>query len=180
MGPRIGTELIIEFGQRRPPECKSVGRCGEVGGHQKGGWGCETFNAGLFIRMVADLPMKLAVLIVGTIEGVEGDQFRRIRREVRRMFLIFALSRDVLDFVRSTVEFGCNKPWTCEGIDKFINLPAPSVQSGGATSKNSVTDRVKLRIRASCIDEFTMISSLFIDKESCHLSECRETSGEVT
>ena len=53
-------------------------------------------------------------------------------------------------------------------------------KSSCATSKNSVTDRVNLRIGASCIDEFTMISSLFIDKKSSHLSECRKTSGEVT
>jgi len=49
--------------------------------------------------MVADLPMNLAILIIGTIERLEGDQFRRIRREVRCMLLIFALGRNVLKFV---------------------------------------------------------------------------------
>jgi len=49
--------------------------------------------------MVADLPMNLAVLIIGAIKRLEGDQFRRIRREVRCMFLIFALSRNVLDLL---------------------------------------------------------------------------------
>ena len=130
--------------------------------------------------MVADLPMNLAVLIIGTIERLEGDQFRRIRREVRCMLLVFPLSRNVLDFVGCTIEFGGDEPWTCEGIDEFINLPTPSIRSGCATSKNSITDRVKLGIGASCIDEFTMISSLFIDKKSSHLSDCRKTSGEVT
>jgi hypothetical protein len=129
--------------------------------------------------MVADLPMNLAVLIIGTIERLEGNQFRRIRREVRCMLLVFPLSRNVLDFVGCTIEFGGDEPWTCEGIDEFINLPTPSIRSGCATSKNSITDRVKLGIGASCIDEFTMISSLFIDKKSSHLSECRKTSGEV-
>ena len=38
--------------------------------------------------MVADFPMNLAVLIIGTIERFEGDQFHRIRREVRCMFLV--------------------------------------------------------------------------------------------
>ncbi len=76
--------------------------------------------------MVADLPMNLAVLIIGTIKRLEDDQFRRIRREVRCMFLIFPLSCNVLDFVGCTVEFGGDEPWTCEGIDEFINLPAPA------------------------------------------------------
>ena len=63
-------------------EWESVGRCDEVGGNPKEVWRCEAFNAGLLIRMVADLPMNLALLIIGTIERLEGDQFRRIRREV--------------------------------------------------------------------------------------------------
>ena len=129
--------------------------------------------------MVTDFPKNLAVLIISTIERFEGDQFHRIRREVRCMFLLSLLCRNVLNFVECTVKFGSDKLWTCEGIGEFINLPASSIRSGCATSKNSVTDRVKLRIRASCIDEFTMISSLFIDKKSSHLSECRKTSGEV-
>ena len=130
--------------------------------------------------MVADFPMNLAVLIIGTIERFEGDQFHRIRREVRCMFLVSPLCHNVLDFVGCTVEFGSDKPWTCEGINEFLNLPAPSIRSGCMTGKNSVTDRVKLRIGASCVDKFTMISSLFIDKKGSLLSKCRETSGEVT
>ena len=96
------------------------------------------------------------------------------------MFLVFPLSCNVLNFIGCTVEFGGDEPWTCEWIDEFINLPAPSIRSGCAMSKNSVIDRVKLGIGASYIDEFTMISSLFFDKKSSHLSECRKTSGEVT
>jgi hypothetical protein len=130
--------------------------------------------------MVTDFPKNLAVLIIGTIERFKGDQFHRIRREVRCMFLVSPLCRNVLDFVGCTIEFGGDEPWTCEGIGEFINLPAPSIRSGCATSKNSVANRVKLRIGASCVDEFMMISPLFIDKKSIHLSECRETSGEVT
>ena len=96
------------------------------------------------------------------------------------MFLVFLLSHDMLDFIGCTVEFGHDEPWSCEGIDEFINLPTPRIRSGCAASENSVTDRVKLRIGALCVDKFTMISSLFIDKKGSHLSKCRETSGEVT
>ena len=96
------------------------------------------------------------------------------------MFLVSPLCRNVLNFVGCTVEFGGDEPWTCEGIGEFINLPSPSIRSGCVMSKNSVADRVKLWIGASCVDEFTMISPLFIVKKSSHLSECRKTSGEVT
>ncbi len=82
MGPRIGTYLVVELGQSRPLECEGVGRRDEVGRYPKGVWGREAFDAGLLIRMVADLAMNLAVLIVGTIKRLEGDQFCRVRREV--------------------------------------------------------------------------------------------------
>ena len=180
VGPRIGTYFVVELGQSRPPKCKGVGRRDEVGGYPKGVWGREAFDAGLLIRMVADLPMNLAVLIVGTIKRLEDDQYCRVRREVRCMFLFFPLSRDVLDFIGCTVKFGRDELWSCEGIDEFINLPMPRIRSGCTASENSVADRVKLRIGASCVDKFTMISSMFIDKKGSHLSKCRETIGEVT
>ena len=49
---------------------------------------CEAFDAGLLIQVVPDLPMKLAVLVVGTVKRLEDDQFRRIRREVRCVLLV--------------------------------------------------------------------------------------------
>ena len=96
------------------------------------------------------------------------------------MFLVSPLSCDVLNFIGGTIEFGRDEPWSCEGIDEFINLSMPSIRSGCVASKDSVTDRVKLRIRASCVDKFTMISPLFLNKKGGHLSKCRETSGKVT
>ena len=79
----------------------------------------------------------------------------------------------MLDFVGGTVEFGSDEPRTGEGIDKFINLPAPCVRSGRATSKTGVADRVNLRVGLLCVDEFPMISSLFINKEGSNFPECR-------
>ena len=102
--------------------------------------------------------MNLAVLIIGTVERLEGDQFRRIRREVRCVLLVLLLCRHMLDFVGGTVEFSSDEPRTGEGIDKFINLPAPGVRLGRAMSKNGVVDRVNLRVGSSCVDEFPMIS----------------------
>ncbi len=96
------------------------------------------------------------------------------------MLLVFPLCRHMLNFVGGTVQFGSDKPWTGEGIDKFINLPAPSVGLGCATSKNGVADGVDLRVGLSCIDEFLMISPLFVDKEGSNLPECREMSSKVT
>ena len=56
--------------------------------------------------MVADLPINLVVLIIGTIDRLEGDsQCARFRR--------------------MHVEFGGDEPWTCEGIDEFI-CPRPA------------------------------------------------------
>ena len=124
--------------------------------------------------------MDLAELIIGTVKRLEGDQSRRLRIEVRCMLLVLPLCRHMLDFVGGTVQFGSDKPWTGEGIDKFINLPAPSVGSGCAMSKNSVADAINLRVGLSCVDEFPMISPLFVNKEGSDFPECRETSSEVT
>ena len=130
--------------------------------------------------MIADLPVNLAKLIIGTVERLEGNQFCRIRREVRCVLLLLLLCRHMLDFVGGTIQFSSDKPWTGEGIDKFINLPAPSVGSGCAMSKNSVADAINLRVGLSCVDEFPMISPLFVNKEGSDFPECRETSSEVT
>jgi hypothetical protein len=124
--------------------------------------------------------MNLAKLIIGTIKRLEGNQFRRIRREVRCVLLVLPLCRHMLNFVGGTVQFGSDEPWTGEGIDKFINLSAPSVGSGCATSKNGVADRINLRVGLSCVDEFPMISPLFVNKEGSNFPECGETSSEVT
>ena len=124
--------------------------------------------------------MDLAELIIGTVERLEGNQFRRIRREVRCVLLVLPLCRHMLDFVGGTVQFGSDKPWTGEGIDKFINLPLPSVGSSCATSKNGVAERINLRVGLPCVDEFPMISPLFVDKEGSNFPECGETSSEVT
>ena len=117
--------------------------------------------------------MKLAILIIGTNKRLEGNQFSRIRREVRCMLLVLALCQNLLDFVGCTIKFGSDEPWTCEGIDKLINLAAPGVRSGCSTSKNDVTNRVDLRVWLTCIYKFTMICSLFHKEEGSNLPECR-------
>jgi hypothetical protein len=124
--------------------------------------------------------MNLAELIIGTVERLEGDQFRRIRREVRCVLLVLPLRHHMLNFVRGTVQFGSDKPWTSEEIDKCINLPAPSVRSDCATSKNGVVDGINIRVGSSCVDEFPMICPLFVNKEGSNFPECGETSSEVT
>ncbi len=124
--------------------------------------------------------MNLVELIIGTVERLEGDQFCRIRREVQCVLLVLPLCCHMLDFVGCTVKFDSDEPWTGEGIDKFINLPAPGVGSGCATSKNGVADRVNLRVGLSCIDEFSMISLLFVNKEGSNFPECGEASSVVT
>ena len=103
-----------------------------------------------------------------------------MRREVQCLLLVLPLRRHMLNFVGGTIQFGSDKPWTGEGIDKFINLPAPSVGSGCATSKNGVADEVNLRVGSSCVYNFPMISPLFVNKEGSNLPECGEMSSEVT
>ena len=82
---------------------------------------------------------------IGTVERLEGNQFRRIRREVQCVLLVLPLCCHMLNFVGGTVKFGSDEPWTGEGIDKLINLALPGVGSSCETSKNSVTDRVDVR-----------------------------------
>ncbi len=96
------------------------------------------------------------------------------------MLLVLLLCCHMLDFVGGIVQFGSDKPWTGEGIEKFINLPVPSVGSGCVTSKNGVADGIYLRVRSSCVDEFPMISPLLVDKEGSNFPECGETSSKVT
>ena len=86
--------------------------------------------------------MDLAELIIGTVKRLEGNQFHRIRREVRCVLLVLLLCCHMLDFVGGTVQLGSDKPWTWtgEGIDKFINLPASSDGLGCVMSYNGVAE----------------------------------------
>ncbi len=66
-----------------------------------------------------------------------------------------------------------NEPWICEGINELIKLASPGVRSGCAMSKHCVTNGVNLRVGLTCVDEFTMICSLFVNKEGHNFPECR-------
>ena len=115
--------------------------------------------------MIDDFPIDLAVLIIGTIERVEGNQFRWIGREVGCVFLIFALCGSVLDFIGRAVELGGDEPWTGEGIDKLVNLTPNRRGASSATCENSVANGVNFRVGPTCVDEFPMVCTLFINEE---------------
>ncbi len=54
----------------------------KISGHPEGVRQGEAGNSGFPIWMIAYFPIDLAVLIIGTIERFERDQFSRIRSEV--------------------------------------------------------------------------------------------------
>jgi len=85
--------------------------------------------------------------------------------------LVLPLCRNMFNFVGGTVEFGSDEPWTCEGINELINLASLGVRSGCVMSKNRVTDGVKLRAGPTCVDEFAMICSLFVNEEGRNFPE---------
>ena len=87
-----------------------------------------------------DLSIDLAVLIIGTIKRLEGNQFRWIGEEVRCVFLIFALCGNVLYFIGGAVKFGSDEPWTSEGKDKHVNLTPNCRGASSATCENSVAN----------------------------------------
>jgi hypothetical protein len=90
--------------------------------------------------VIDDLLIDLAVLIIGTIERLEGNQFRWIGGEVRCVFLILSLCGNVLYFIGGAVEFGGDEPWTSEGIEKLVNLTPIRGGASGTTRENSVAN----------------------------------------
>ena len=63
----------------------------KISGQPEGVRRGEAGNSGFLIWMIANFPIDLAVLIIGTIERFEGNQFSRIRSEVQRMLLVLLL-----------------------------------------------------------------------------------------
>ena len=90
--------------------------------------------------MIDDLSIDLAILIISTIERLEGNQFQWIGGEVRCALLILALCSNVLDFIGGTIEFGSDEPWTSEGIDEFVDLTPHCRGASSATCENSVAN----------------------------------------
>ena len=85
------------------------------------------------IWVIDDLSIDLAVLIIGTIERLEGNQFRWIGGEVRCVLLILALCGNVLYFIGGAVEFGGDEPWSSEGIYELVDL-TPHCHCRGVSS----------------------------------------------
>ncbi len=95
------------------------------------------------------------------------------------MILFLGFSRTVLDLVWSTMEFGNNPPWTCEGVREFYNLASRSIGANGQSGKHNVAYRVDFRVRLAWMNELLVICTLFLDQKTSHLVKCREMRRKI-
>ncbi len=47
-----------------------------------------------------------------------------------------------------------------------------------ALGKDDVTNRINVRVRAACVDKFTMVQMLFLNQNLCDFATCRQARSQ--
>ncbi len=99
--PWRGTDIVIEFSQHGEMKVPEVTLGEEVDGNFEWLGGRETIDAGFFIRGFANEAVQLAIAIIGCVDGLEGNELRRVRRKIGSMFFITPrMLVDALNLIR--------------------------------------------------------------------------------
>ncbi len=82
------------------------------------------------------------------------------------MFLLFASwLLAVLEFVGCTLEESSDMPRTCKCKLELVNHLSSCNQTNCGLCKNNVTNGIDARVRVARIDVFTVVCTLFLDKQ---------------
>jgi hypothetical protein len=64
-------------------------------------------------------------------------------------------------------------------VGQFVDMFFGCIRSNGTTGKYNVANGVCAMIRTMGIDELTMVSAVFLDKQLGNFAKDRKTCGEV-
>ena len=94
------------------------------------------------------------------------------------MFLLFASwLLEVLQFVGCTLEESSDTPRTCKCKLELVNHLLIFNQTNCASCKNNVTNGIDARVRVARIDVFTVVCTLFLDKQLGNFMASRQPLG---
>ncbi len=85
--PWKGTDIVVELSQHGEMKVPEVTLGEEVAGNFEWLGGRETIDAGFFVRGFANGAVQLAVVIIGCVDGLEGNELRQVQRKIGSMFL---------------------------------------------------------------------------------------------
>jgi hypothetical protein len=96
------------------------------------------------------------------------------------MFLLLPIwCGAIFELVRSTFEGRDNLPGSSELVGQFVDTFFGCIRSNGMAGEYNVANGVRARIRTTGIDELTMVSAVFLDKQLGNFAKGRKTCGKV-
>jgi hypothetical protein len=93
--------------------------------------------------------------------------------------LLLILCGAMFELVRSNFRGHDNSPVSSELVGQFVDTFFGCIRSSGMAGKLNVANGVPARIQMSGIDELTIISMVFLDKQLGNFTKGRKMCGEV-
>jgi hypothetical protein len=134
-------KFVVEFGETRPMEVAAA-VCERKGGGdlvqlQRG----ESFDPSILEWVSGDRFVKLLITGVGAVNRLKREQFDGVGGQVGGMlFLLFAWFVNMFQFVRRTLQCGCNMSRASVCKLQFVNNSAGRIGSDGMPGKHDVSD----------------------------------------
>ena len=70
-------------------------------------------------------------------------------------------------------------PWSSVGILEFVDAAFGSIQTDSMTSKDHVTNGVRVGVWPMRIDELAVVGALFLDENTGNLAKGQEACGKI-
>ena len=83
----------------------------------------------------------------------------------------------MLNFIRATVKLGQDTPRASKSIHKFANKAAFLIRFHRASDKYYIADRVKMLVRPTRIDVFTVLGAVGINEVTRNFASSRKKSS---
>ncbi len=131
----------------------------------------EPVNPGLLKWVCGNRFVELPITCIRSINWLKGNEFERIRGQIRSMFLLLTTwYLAVLEFIGSTFEGRSYAPRSCKCKLKLVNNLSSRMRPDCPASKDDVANRINLQVRAARITVFAMISMLLLNEQFCNFA----------
>jgi hypothetical protein len=85
----------------------------------------------------------------------------------------------MFELVQSAFEGRGDSPGSSELVGQFVDTFFGCIRSNGPVGKYNVANGVGARIQTTGIDELTMVSTVFLDKQLSNFAKGRKTCGKI-
>ena len=85
----------------------------------------------------------------------------------------------MFELIQSAFEGHDDSLRSSELVGQFVDTFFGCIRSNGTVGKYNVANRVRARIQTTGIDELTMVSTVFLDKQLGNFAKGRKTCGKI-